>query len=240
MVRLLVVGGSKGIGLKTVQQGLAAGHFVRAFARSAQSMSLSHPELEKRNGDALSAGDVNAALEGVDVVIQTMGVPLNRDTIFGPVTLFSASTRVLVEAMERSGVDRLLSVTGFGAGDSQSSIGCVQKIPFRIALGRAYDDKAVQERIIKESKLRWTIARPGVLTHGRRTGRYSVLAEPSEWRNGLISRADVADFFIHEAVAGDYVGKAPVLISGLSALKPKRRARSADKTAAPSGAPSAG
>jgi putative NAD(P)-binding protein len=57
----------------------------------------------------------------------------------------------------------------FGAGDSRASINCFQILPFRFFFGRAYDDKDVQERLIKNCALDWTIARPGVLTNGSRT-----------------------------------------------------------------------
>jgi hypothetical protein len=66
---------------------------------------------------------------------------------------------------------KLICVTGFGAGDSRASISCLQLLPFRFFFGRAYDDKDVQERLIKDSALDWTIARPGVLANGSRTGR---------------------------------------------------------------------
>jgi uncharacterized protein YbjT (DUF2867 family) len=79
-------------------------------------------------------------------------------------------------------------------------------------LGRAYADKAVQEEMIKASDLDWTIARPGILTNNRRTGVYKVLTEPSTWRNGLISRADVADFLIKALEEGTHIREAPVLV----------------------------
>jgi uncharacterized protein YbjT (DUF2867 family) len=104
-------------------------------------------------------------------------------------------------------------VTGFGAGDSRASISCLQRTPFQIVFGRAYDDKSLQERLIKESGLDWTIARPGVLTGGSRTGRYKVLTEPSEWRNGIISRSDVADFLVRQIEDQTYVRQAPVLVT---------------------------
>ena len=58
-----------------------------------------------------------------------------------------------------------------------------------------------------------TIARPGVLTNGRRTGRYRILGEPSEWRNGNISRADVADFLVRQIEDRTWLRKAPVLVN---------------------------
>jgi putative NADH-flavin reductase len=75
-VRVLIIGASKGIGLETTRQALDAGHDVRAFARSATAIAISNPSLEKMPGDALKLEDVEAALVGVDVVIQTLGVGL--------------------------------------------------------------------------------------------------------------------------------------------------------------------
>ena len=210
-MRILIVGASKGIGLETTRQALAAGYDVRALARSATSINLSDTKLEKMQGDALDQQDVEAALAGVDAVILTLGVGLGD--LFKPVNLFSDATRVLIDAMKAKGVDRLICITGFGAGDSQASISLLQRVPFRIVFGRAYDDKSRQEDLIKQSGLDWTIVRPGVLLNGPRTGRYKVLREPSEWRNGIISRANVADFLIRQIENREFVHASPVLVN---------------------------
>jgi putative NADH-flavin reductase len=209
-MRVLIIGASRGIGLETTRQALEAGHNVRAFARSATTIAVSNPSLEKLRGDALKAEDVEAALVGVDVVMQTLGVGLGD--LFWPVNLFSDATRVLIAAMRSKGVKRLICVSGFGAGDSRASISCLQRLPFQIVFGRAYDDKSLQEKLIKESELDYTIVRPGVLTSGPRTGRYRVLVEPSQWRNGIISRADVAEFLVRQIGDQTYIRKTPVLI----------------------------
>ena len=211
MMQVLIIGASKGIGLETTRRALEAGHHVRALARSATAMALADSKLEKVRGDALINQDVEAALIGVDVVIQTLGVGLGD--LIRPVHLFSDATRVLIAAMKARSVKRLICVTGFGAGDSRASISWLQRLPFQIVFGRAYDDKGLQERLIKESGLDWTIVRPGVLTGGPRTGRYQVLAESRQWRNGIISRADVAAFLVRQIEDGSYVHKAPVLVN---------------------------
>jgi putative NADH-flavin reductase len=210
MAHVLVIGASQGIGLETVKAALAAGHRVRAFARSASRIELSAPNLERYPGDALNRHDVDAALDGVDVVVQALGVPV-RD-LLGPVRLFSDATGILVPAMEKAGVRRLVAVTGFGAGDSRDAISPLQRLPFRLVFGRAYDDKDAQEMRIRRSKLDWTLVRPGVLTGGKATGRYRVLEEPSSWRNGLIARADVAHFIVEQIGDAARIGKAVVLI----------------------------
>ncbi len=73
-------------------------------------------------------------------------------------------------------------------------------------------DKSLQEQLIKESELDWTIERPGVLTSGLRTGHYRVLSVASKWRNGIISRADLAEFPVRQIGDQTYIRKAPVLI----------------------------
>ena len=157
-MRVLITGASKGIGLETARQAREAGHHVRALARSAAGMALSDPNLEKVRGDALKTQDVEAALVGVGVVIQTLGVGLGD--LFRPVRLFSDATRLLLPAMRAQGVKRLICVTGFGAGESRASISRLQCMPFQIVFGRAdqrertrLDDRAAR------SSDRWTADR---------------------------------------------------------------------------------
>jgi len=215
MQRLLVIGGSAGIGWQTVLRSLEAGWETTVLCRHPERITLQHERLEVIGGDALNAADVQAAVSGTDAVVQSLGVPLNLRLLTGPITLFSAATRVLVNAMQTAGVERLVAVTGFGAGRSQAAIHPLQRIPFNLVFGRAYADKSVQEELIEASSLRWTIARPGVLTNGRLNPDYLVLTAQDSWRNGLIARASVADFIVSCIREGTHVHEAPVLIEPL-------------------------
>ena len=78
-MRILIIGASKGIGLETTRQALAAGYDVRALARSASAINLHDARLEKVQGDALNQQDVDAALTGVDAVIVTLGPPCQQE-----------------------------------------------------------------------------------------------------------------------------------------------------------------
>ncbi len=212
MAIVLIIGASRGIGLETLKRALKAGYEVRALARSAGNIPVSHPDLEKVTGDALDRGAVKQALAGVDAVIQTLGVAAGPEMIFKPVRLFSAATRVLVTAMEETGVKRLICVTGFGAGDSRNKGGFLYNTAFHLFFGRTYDDKDVQEQIIRKSTLEWSIVRPVILTNGPTTDSYRVLVDPNDWRCGFISRADVADFLVKQIDDNTFFGKTPVLV----------------------------
>jgi len=210
---VVIFGASKGIGLATVRRALEAGHEVRAFARSASSIPVNDPKLEKRDGDALDPAAVRAAIQPGDVVIQALGVSLTPRSVMMPVTLFSEATRILVDAMKEVGAKRLICVTGFGAGDSAEKGSIFYRTFARQGfLKRAYDDKDVQEWIVRKSGLDWVIARPGILTDGPATGRYQVLSDPAEWKVGKISRTNVADFLVKQIDSDEHVGETPVLI----------------------------
>jgi uncharacterized protein YbjT (DUF2867 family) len=212
MANILVIGASRGIGLETVKRALQEGHRVRAFARTAEQILLDDPGLERFAGDATKATDVRRALAGMDAVIQALGVDTGPEMVIRGTKLFSKATRVLVQAMQAEGVTRLVALTGFGAGDSRNQGGCLYNLGFNAVLGRVYDDKNVQEHLIRSSDLAWTIARPVILTDRPATHRYRVLLDPADWRSGTIARADVADFLVKQVASDEYLRKAPVLI----------------------------
>jgi putative NADH-flavin reductase len=210
-MRILVIGASRGVGLEAVRQGLARGLDIRALARSADRIGLQHPRLELFPADATDAAAVGDALRDVDAVIQAIGGQRGLRPRLAPVSLFSDSTRALLAGMAQAGARRLVAVTGFGAGDSRGRLSLPERVGHRLLLGPAYDDKDRQEVMIRGSGLDWLIVRPTILTNGPRTGRYRVLVEPPTWRMGLISRADVADFLLREAVEPSLSHATPAL-----------------------------
>jgi putative NADH-flavin reductase len=213
MSRVLIVGASRGVGLETVKAALAARYDVRALARGAAQIAIDDARLEKIAGDALDSATIERSLAGVDAVIETLGAAFGPQAMLRGTTLFSKATRLLVDAMTKAGVERLIAVTGFGAGDSRGHGGFLyDAVVFPIVLKRVYDDKDVQEQIIRRSGLEWTIVRPGMLTGGPATGQYRALTDPGSWSTGTISRADVADFLVRQIADRSYIGKTPLLI----------------------------
>ncbi len=192
---VLIMGATSGIGAKAVDEAASRGIEVRAFARSADEMPPRdgvHPFA----GDALSPEDVANALSGTRAVIYALGIKERVAMLWEEETLFSESTRILLDAMARSGPRRLVAATGFGAGRSRSAMSSLEKLGHRAILGKPYADKDRQEAMIVESDLDWTIARPVILTNGTDRDAVVALREPSEWRNGMVSRAAVAKYLI--------------------------------------------
>ena len=211
MKTILIIGASQGIGRATVDRALDAGYRVRALSRNANiKIQRDHENLEKIDADATSAPDIQTAVKNCDAVITCLG----HEWTLRPVYLFSQNARAVIRAMEENGVRRLIAVTGLGAGNSRGIGPAIATMLLQpLVLGRIYEDKDREENLIRQSRLDWTIVRPGILTRLPAKNEYEVLVEPESWRSGFISRYDVADFLVKQIEDEDLIGKTPALIT---------------------------
>ena len=207
-MKLLVLGAAGPTGLQVVRQALAQDHQLTAFVRDPAKMWPADPRLHLVTG-ALP-GDtaaLAAALQGRDAVVCALGV---RNALKSG-SLIEGAMRVLVPAMERAGVRRLLLVSANGVGATRRRSPLLPRIMYRLLLGDIFADKEAGEAIVRASSLEWTIAYPTLLTDGARTGRYRA-GETLELRGmPKIARADVADFLLRELAARAFVRKGVVL-----------------------------
>lgn len=207
-LRVLVIGGTSGIGLETVKLALARGHIVTAMSRHAPATPIQNERLHYLQGDATRGPDMLAAAQNQDVIVST----ISTDPTRRPVSVFSTAGRNTLDAMQASGVHRLLAVTGIGAGDSRGHGGfSYDRIFFPLMLRTMYADKDREEAAIRASKVDWTIVRPGRLTDDGAGHNYWVVGDLTNVMGGAISRADVAHYIV-AAFEGGLDTQATVLL----------------------------
>ena len=208
-MRLLIIGATGGTGLQVSRQAIEGGHSVTAFVRSPQKLGSLRQRVVVREGDPRSVDDLRDMLPGHDAVISALGPPG-----VGPATILRAAAKSTVAAMQAAGVRRLLVVSAAVLFDDLGLAGTILR---RTLLRNVGDDSAEMERIVIASALDWTIARPPRLTNGPRTGRYDVENGHLPGRSAFaaISRADVAEFLIHETQRNTHIHE----IVGISGRK---------------------
>lgn len=209
-MNILVIGASKGIGKAVVAEALARGHGVRGFARSAAEMAPAEG-IEPWPGDATRAADLAPALEGQDAVVMALGIRESLAMLWKEVTLFSEATGALLPLMQDKGPRRLVAITGIGAGESAAALSGPERLGHRVIFSQPYRDKTRQEEMIRASGLDWTLLRPTILTSNRASRRYRVMVDPKDWRMGMISRGDVADYVLRALEDDSTIHTAPVL-----------------------------
>ncbi len=206
---VLVVGGTKGVGLEVVRLAAERGHKVTAVARRPERMTFMHDNLETLAGNILDHERVAELVKGQDVIVSAIGIGPTRDKV----TVFSQGMGNVLDAIRGEGsAARIISVTGIGAGDSRGHGGFFyDRIFLPLALKTVYDDKDIQEQALRDSDTDWTIVRPGFLTDEQYLGAYRVIGDMTGIVSGKISRADVAHFVVAAMENGQYIKETVLL-----------------------------
>ena len=207
-MRIAVIGASQGVGLELLKIALEEGHEATALLRNPAKLNISNPRLKIVKGDILDAASVAAAASGQDAICVCIGTPPTRK----PVDVYSRGIECVLAAMGRGSRQKLVAITGIGAGDSKGHGGFFyDRVINPLLLGTIYADKDREESLIKASGVEWLVVRPGFLTNGPRTGKYRVLENLAGITAGKISRADVADFILKQLATPTHFGKTPLL-----------------------------
>ena len=207
-MNILIIGASRGIGRVLLEEALKEDHRLRVLARNPEKVTINDPRLSVVQGDVRDRESVLGAAQGQDLVCSCIGVPIT----FKKVDLFSIAAANLIVAVEANPGQKLIAVTGIGAGDSRGHGGFLYDKMFQpLLLSTIYADKDIEEQIIKASDVPWLIVRPAGLTNGPRTGTYRILTDLRGVTSKRISRRDVADFILGQAANPTQFGKTPLL-----------------------------
>ena len=153
-MKLFVMGATGRTRQEVAQQAIARGHYVTAFVRSPESITLRNERLTVLKGNAMDENELSEAMQNHDAVILTLG----PREVFRRGTLLHDSALATTRAMNRSGVKRLVVL---------SAAAHFPGIPNRIAsfiMRNHMRDSLAMEAIVQANGLDWTIARPPRLT----------------------------------------------------------------------------
>jgi len=138
-MNLLIFGSTGGTGRELLKQALEQGHNVTAYARNpAKIDDIKHARLQVVRGDVLDPAVVESAVAGQEAVLSTIGAGAERTT------LREDGTRNIVEAMEKTGVQRLICQSSLGVGDSRTNLSFFTKyIVVGVFLRHAFAERAI-------------------------------------------------------------------------------------------------
>jgi putative NADH-flavin reductase len=207
-VKLLILGPTGPLGRQIVAQALDRGHEVTAFARSPQKLDVNHEHLRVLQGDILDdGGTLEAAVRGQDAVISALGVGES----FRSRGLISRSVPVIVQAMERQRVQRLVFTSGIIL--KLDAVPLIPRLLMRLLMRDLMRDKRAGEDVLRASRLDWTLLYPVRLTNGPGTGRYRWGEDVALRGFPTVSRADVADLILARLADASSFGKTLVISS---------------------------
>ena len=197
-MNLLLLGASGATGGWLAKLAAQAGHNVTALVRPNAAFD---PPFGVRviRGDVLDAAALSAAIKGQHAVASCLGIRRRGKHPYAPIAsppdFTSRVASLLIPAMSRAGLRRIVAISAAGVAESITQ--CSAPVRWVVGAGNvglAYRDLAEMERRFSASSLDWLAVRPVTLVNGPPTGlagkvdRYGLFS--------IIRRADVATWML--------------------------------------------
>ena len=205
-MKLLIIGGTGKTGRELIKQGLDQGHIITAIVRNPKKIKNDNSRLNVFKGNVLIPESIENAFQGQDVVLSALG----HKRFFIRTNTLSEGTKNIINAMNKNDIKRFICITSLGINDSRFKLGLYYTLfTIPVILLFYFLDKSKQEKLIKKSKLEWTIIRPGQLTNGKKRAKYKHGSDVGNYiLTKMISRADVAHFMLSQLKDKTYIHKA--------------------------------
>lgn len=204
---VLVVGATGSIGSLVVEEALTAGHTVRALARDrGKAARLLPPHTYSVVGDVTQPESLDAAVDGVDAVVLTLGS--------------DGAGAVGAETVDYNGVRNVLAAIGARPVRIalMTAIGVTDRVGSYNRSTQAHDWKRRSERLVRASGHGYTIVRPGWFDYNspdqhrlvflQGDTRHSVNAS-----DGVIARRQIAQVLVASLTSPVAVGKTFELVA---------------------------
>ncbi|GAB3719329.1 NAD(P)-dependent oxidoreductase [Spirosoma lituiforme] len=208
-MKLAIIGASGFVGSALVDESLNRGHVVTAIVRHPEKMTITHPDLTVKQGDALDADAVAQLVAGQDAVLSAYNAGWANPNLYDD---FLNGSIAIEKGTEAAGVSRLLVIGGAGSLEAAPGVQLVDTPQFpadwKVGATAARDYLSA---LRKNTTLDWTFLSPAInLAPGERTGQFRLGTEqPVFDENGesAISVKDLAVAVLDEIEQPQFIQK---------------------------------
>ena len=188
-MKLYMLGLTGRVGNKIAEYALEDGIDVHALVRDPEKIpSNLTQQISYTKGDVLHKNEVEESMKGCDLVVSALSTDGGN--------VLSESMPILVEAMKKEGISRIITIGTAGILESRTESGVLryQSSESKRKLTRAAEDHHKAFTILKESGLDWTIICPTYLPDGEATGVYRIEKDYLPVDGTRITTGDTAHF----------------------------------------------
>jgi putative NADH-flavin reductase len=213
-MKILILGITGRTGKLVAEEALKRGHKVVGIARDKSRVKVTGAEIIV--GTPYDYDTVNKAIEGCESVISTLNIFPESDGLFGkikgPVDSMSVSIKNCVKLMPEKNIKRIVVMTAHGVGESFNQLPGFFKLMIKLTnIKYAYADHDVQEKVLGNSTLDWTVVRPVGLNDKNENLSIQVNLNNEGTIKSMISRNAVAHFILDCIEKQQYIKQKPAI-----------------------------
>jgi putative NADH-flavin reductase len=202
-IKVAVIGGTGKAGKYLVKHLLERGFFIKLLLRSPEAFNIVSPLIEIVKGDARDAASVRNLVEGVQIVISTLGQPKGEPSIFSP------ATKNVIRAMAACNVSRYIVTTGLNVdvpGDNKNERVKMATEWMRSHYPETTADRQLEYAELAGSGIDWTLVRVPLIELTDLTVNIRVCLD--DCPGDGISATSLAEFLVTLVTDGTYGRKA--------------------------------
>lgn len=209
IIKVALIGGTGKSGQYLVKRLLTKGISIRLLVRNADHTPENHPLIEIVSGNVHDSTAIHKLVKGCEAIISTLGlgVPPSEPTIF------SQSTRSVLQAMHSYGLKRYILITGLNVdspSDQKSRKTQRATIWMKTHYPLSTADKQLEYELLAASSVDWTLVRLPNIELTNEYGR-AIKVSLADCPGDVITAIDLADFLIGQLEDRRYIRKAPFI-----------------------------
>jgi putative NADH-flavin reductase len=213
-MKITIFGANGQIGQLLVRQALQAGYDVTAYTRRPNALSIEHEKLQIVVGSLTDLEKLKEAIVGSDAVVSALGPAMSMKRQVSDLPIAEAH-KAFISVMEEFGLKRLITLATPAIAareDVKQLITVLPSIMPKIFFPTGYAEMKAIEKLIKNSKLDWTVVRiidPNVKTNGN---GYSVSFGDTKGKMS-VSRYNVAKCMLEATQKDEWIHKMPIVFN---------------------------
>lgn len=210
---IAVIGGTGKSGKYLVKNLLSKGYYFRLLVRDPNNIGIQNPLIEIVQGNVSDYEAIRLFTQSCHGVISTLGMGLPP----GKPTIFSTSTRHVLQAMAENQFLRYIVTTGVNVDtpfDNKGTYGRSATDWMKANYPKSTQDRQTEYDLLAASQVDWTLVRLPLIDLKDEGGEVSVSLE--DCPGPKISATSLAEFLIGQLSDKRYVRKAPFAADSLS------------------------
>jgi putative NADH-flavin reductase len=211
-MKITILGSTGFVGKVLIKKAIAAGYQVKTLARNPEKLEEIKDKIEIITGSVFESSSIEAAIEGAEVVLSTIGPPQSNP---GDPAQYEKAMKNIVSAMDKYGIKRYIHIGGAAHQGGENEVWNFKRKFLRLFLNlfgkQILVAKHLEWEVLKSSDLDWTLVRPPRIVNEATSGTIS--ADEKTLKSLKINVGDLTDFILQQITSKEWIRKAPLVSS---------------------------
>lgn len=215
-MRILILGATGRTGRFLVEEAVKQGYAINVLLRDKSKLNVNSNSITTFEGIPTDINTLLPAMQGCEAILSALNISRTSDFPWAPLRtpkdFLSAGMKNTIKAADQLQIKRMIITTAWGVGETK------KELPFWFKwlidhsnIGYPYRDHELQEDLLNNSALNWTIIRPVGLTNALNNKEVLVSFNNSPRPRLIISRQNVARFMLSALENNLYIRQSPTV-----------------------------